>query len=226
MSNKNKSVPKIFRIFDITRLPHDLARFLLTPLHLFYRVKKYDCDGNKYRERLKGPALIACNHVSFHDPFIMICSFWYRRLSMLVAEVVMKSPVRNFFMRGMGCIRIDRRVSDLNAVRDTLDVLSKGRPVLIFPQGGINRDGNADNIKSGGILMALQAGVPIIPAYTFKRRRWYNRTVVVFGERLDCGSFCAKKMPTMTEINAITEELHRRILKCKTAYENITGEKI
>ena len=226
MNTKKKSVPKFFRIFDITKFPHDLARFLLLPLQLGYRVRKYDCNGKKYKKILKGAALVACNHVSFNDPFIILCVFWYRRLSMLVAEVVMKTPVRNFFMRGMGCIRIDRTISDLDAVRDTLDVLSKGRPVLVFPQGRIHRDGGADDMKSGSILMALQANVPIIPAYTYKRKHWYNRTIVVFGEPIDCASFCAKKMPSMTEINTITEELHQRILKCKSTYERITGEKI
>ena len=226
MSDKNKRIPKLFRILDITKFPHDMARFVLLPLQLWYRVKKYDCDGGRYTKRLKGAALVACNHVSFNDPFIILCALWYRRLSMLVAEVVMRSPVRNFFMRGMGCIRIDRSKSDLEAVRNTLDVLEKGRPVLIFPQGCINRDGNADNIKSGGILMALQADVPIIPVYTYKRRHWYDRTVIVVGEPINCSDYCAKKMPTINEINAITEELHQRLLKCKSAYESINGEKI
>jgi len=225
MNTNNKHVPKVFRIFDITRFPHDLARLLLTPLLLVYRTKKIHVSGKRYFNSIKGAVLLASNHVSFNDPFVISTGFWYRRVYKLVSEAVMCDPVRNFFMRGLGCIRIDRNIADIEAIRNTLAALSTGRPVVLFPQGGIKRDGNADGIKPGTVLIALQAGVPVIPMYTGKRKHWYNRSVVVVGDPIVFSDHCKKKMPSVADLEEMSEFLHARMLECKSTYERITGGK-
>ena len=219
---KKISESKFFKIFDITKFPHDLVRVLVSPLMLFYRVKKYDINGQKYRKTVKDTAVIAANHSGFRDPIVMTFAFWYRRLSILVGEAVMDPPVRGFLLRGAGCIKIDRNISDIDAVRKSLASIKKGRPLLIFPQGHIHRDGSADDVKSGFVLIAAKYDTPIIPVYTFKRKHWYNRTTVVIGDEIKCSDcFNNKKMPSMADIAAVTEALEQSLKACKETYLKI-----
>ena len=222
---KKISESKLAGIFDITKFPHDLVRLLVSPLMLVYRVKKYDVNGQKYRKALKNTAVIAANHSGFGDPIVMTFAFWYRRLSVLVGEAVMDPPVRGFLLRGAGCIKIDRNISDIDAVRKSLAALKKGRPLLIFPQGHIHRDGSTDDVKSGFVLIAAKYDTPIIPVYTFKRKRWFNRTIVVIGDEIKCSDyFNNKKMPSMADIAAVTEALEQSINACKETYHKIIGK--
>lgn len=224
---KKISESKFFRIFDITKLPHDLARLFISPLLLFYRVKKYDLNGNKYRKPIRNSAVIAANHSGFHDPLVMSCVFWYRRLSILVAEVVMNKPVIGFLLRGMGCIKIDRNISDIEAVRKSLAAVRKGRPLLIFPQGHIHRDGGIDDIKSGFVFIASKYDTPIIPVYSFKRKHWYNRALVVIGDEIKCSDyFNTKKMPSMADIAAVNAALESGINACRETYLKLSGKEM
>ena len=205
------------RLFDLRHIPMDMARLVCSVLVPIMRIKKVTPDGKKYTAKIKGGAIIAANHTSFADPFIVGISFWYRRLHFLVAEVVMKGKLRSLLISGVGGIRIDRNAADIEAINKSVSKLKEGFLLAIFPQGGIQKEDNVDTIKSGAVLMALRAGVPIVPMHIMSRPRWYNRRTVVIGQTINPTDYCSKKMPSTADIKNITDALLAELNRCKSA---------
>ena len=199
------------------QLAMDTARVVCSVLIPVFRMKRLTPDGEKYKGKIKGGAIIAANHTSFLDPFIVGVTFWYRRMHMLVAEIVMGGKFRSMLLRGVGGIKIDRNIADLEAIKQAVEVLKGGRLLAIFPQGGINEQDDVDSIKSGAVFMALRASVPIIPMYIRPKKHWYDRRTVVIGETVYPNNLCSKKMPSTADIEAITKVLAENLAKCKNA---------
>lgn len=215
MKNKSKN---IFRF-----LPMDMGRIVCAVLPLYYRTKRVNLKGEKVKEHLKGGAVVVSFHTGFSDPFTLGNCFWHRRLFFLAAKEVMKNRLVEVLLKGMGCIKIDRDASDIDAIKKCVSVLKDGRLLGIFPEGGIHRDGEVDKIKSGAVLIAMQAGVPIIPVCIEKRKNIFKRQVAVIGEPFDCREYCPKRFPSVADISEVSQKLLIKMEECKKAYEQYNG---
>ena len=205
------------RLLDLRLIPMDLARLVCAALVPLLRIRKITPEGTPYTEKLRGGAIVAANHTSFVDPFIVGVTFWYRRLHFLVAEIVMQGRWRSWLLRGVGAIRIDRNTADLEAVNRSVDKLRAGFLLAVFPQGQIQREDHVDAIKSGAVLMAIRAGVPIVPMHIKQRPRWYNARTVVIGRTIRPTESYTKKMPSTADIQRITAALLEELNRCKAA---------
>ena len=69
--------------------------------------------------------------------------------------------------------------------RSALQALRDGRPIGIFPEGGISRDGELKEIRPGAIALARQTGVPIVPVrikgafHALPRDAWFPRPATI-----------------------------------------------
>ena len=192
----------------------DLARLVCLPLIPLFRMKRLTPDGKKYKGRIRGGAILAANHTSFTDPFLLGVAVWYRRLFFLAAEAVMKGKLRKVLLKGVGAIEIDRYGTDIEAARKSVDILKKGYLLAVFPQGGIARDEQVQTLKGGVVLFALQAGVPIVPMHVVPKKHWYSRRVVVIGQTLDPKAFVEKKFPSTADIDRISQKLLEEMNRC------------
>ncbi len=196
------------------RLPMDIARLVCSPLLLWYRMRRLTPEGKPYKEKIRGGAILAANHTAFSDTFALGVAVWYRRLFFLAAEVVMKGKLRKWLLKGVGAIEIDRNAADIEAIRKSVDVLKAGHLLAIFPQGGITEGDRIQNLKSGVVLIALQAGVPIIPVHIVPPKKWYSRRTVVMGEPLDPKDYITKKFPSTADISRVTDLLMEKMNGC------------
>ena len=64
-------------------------------------------------------------------------------------------------------------------------------------------------------LIALQAGVPIIPMYIVPAKHWYERRVIVIGDALDPKAYIQRKFPTTADIELVTAKLLEEMNRCK-----------
>lgn len=202
--------------FKLKHIPMDAARLVCLPLPLLMRIKRRTPEGEKYKTKLKGGAIVTANHTSFTDPFIVGVTFWYRRLFFLVAEIVMKGKLRSLLLKGVGAIKIDRNSTDIEAITKSVDTLKQGYLLTVFPQGGINVADEIDTVKSGAVLMALKAGVPIIPMHILPKAKWYSTRTVVIGNAIDPKEYC-KKFPSTADIEKVTNMLAVELNRCKNA---------
>lgn len=202
------------KLFDIRHFPMDFARVNMALLPLIYRVRVRTPEGEKYRSIIRGGAIIAANHYDFSDPLVLFIAFWYRRVFFLAGELVMNGSLRSKMLAGLGAIRIDRNIADMEAVRRCVGLLKEGHILGVFPQGQLTKTQEVSSIKHGAVLMALQAGVPIIPMYIKPQPKWYRGRDVVVGAPICPSELCTKKIPSTADIQKISDILAAEMNRC------------
>ena len=211
-----KETVKKDRAVDIKFLAMDLPRLFATMSYgLIYRPKRVYISDK--RPDKKSGALVIANHSSFTDPVLIGISMG-RRMWYLAGELAMGNKLKSFLLTGCGCIGIDRNISDIDGIRKAVNVMKRGHYLLMFPQGRLERDGEIKKLKSGAVLMAWQAGVPILPVYIKKGAKWYNRAILMVGEEFRISDYCDKKMPSMKDIENLTDISEQKMHECEHAY--------
>jgi 1-acyl-sn-glycerol-3-phosphate acyltransferase len=111
----------------------------------------------------QGGAVLASNHISGLDPFLLIAAS-PRPLRFLIArEEYERFGLQWLFRRGQ-CIPVDRERQPERALREALRALDAGEVVAMFPQGGIHLQANGYRKLRGGVVrLAHISGCPIYP---------------------------------------------------------------
>jgi len=111
----------------------------------------------------KGACIITPNHVTYADP-IWITIPVKRRIYYMAWDKPFRIPVLGLLMRMFGAFPVNLDVAaDASAQREAIELLRKGRALVIFAEGGRTRTGKLMPFKMGAFRMALAHGVPIVP---------------------------------------------------------------
>lgn len=205
-------------------IAYQASRLVYVVLLVPYRPLLLTPEGKRYKGRLKGGALLAANHTTFSDPFVVGTAFWYRQMNFFTADVVMATKTREKLLKAAGSIKVNRDIADIEAMRSAVEALKKGRLLLIFPEGGVRSVGQVQSIKPGAALMATQAGVPIVPMYICHNTRWYQRRRVIVGNTIDPKTICTRKLPSTADIAKITDALYSEMQRCAENYKTTKTE--
>jgi 1-acyl-sn-glycerol-3-phosphate acyltransferase len=83
----------------------------------------------------------------------------------LAKAELFRIPVFGRAMRGAGYISIDRsdRAAAFESLEQAAEKIRQGVSILIFPEGTRSVDGSLKSFKKGGFVLAIGAGVPIVP---------------------------------------------------------------
>ena len=84
-----------------------------------------------------GRVLLAGNHTKWLDP-VMLVGVQKRQIHFLAKEELFHG-ITKFIAKGMGCIPVNRKIHDHNALSGAVDYLNNDLCVGIFPEGTINR---------------------------------------------------------------------------------------
>ena len=110
-----------------------------------------------------GGVIIASNHQTYLDPFWLSCPL-KRPVRYLAWDEAFTWPIVGYGLRLLGAWPLQLEGSDPAPIRRSLQFISEGGAVVIFPEGGRgNADGSMRRFKPGAIRMAMEAGVPILP---------------------------------------------------------------
>ncbi|HEY8356772.1 MAG TPA: MFS transporter [Ramlibacter sp.] len=172
------SIPQIFLLVGIANAVVAAYIFLLVPEYLL-RFVAWVASRFIYRFQVRGddaiptegPAVLACNHVSFVDAVLLMAAS-PRPIYFVMDHRIFKVPVLGWLFRLAKAIPIAPQKDDPvvyeAAFRRAAQVLREGDLLAIFPEGGITRDGRLQPFK-GGIMKVLETakaeGVepPVIP---------------------------------------------------------------
>ena len=213
--------------YSVAMLFYDISHAIVLLGGHFPPPKKYDIHGKKFKNTIKDGMIVVGNHVSFKDPWPYASVFSNRRAFFLASELVLRNKWREFLCTHAGCIKINRNTADIEAIRKATSMLKRGRMLIVFPEGTLHPDVESDlgEIKAGAILLASQAGVPIIPCYSLKGAHWYNRRTVVVGDPFRISDYTTKKILTVNAMDDLAKKLLEQINECRKVYEEITGGK-
>src|SRR5665213_243193 len=109
-----------------------------------------------------GPVIIAANHRSFLDPFVIACMA-RRPMYYVAKQEVFKFSVVAWLLSALGAFPVRRGAGDADMITTAKAILARGDIVLIFPEGTRTRPGALGRPRRGVGRLALETGVPVVP---------------------------------------------------------------
>lgn len=160
----------------------------------------------------EGACIVSSNHISAADPFY-IAMRTQRHVYFMAKVELFKNKILACLITMLGAFPINRGQADLNAIRTSLKILKEGHVLGIFPQGTRSRDNEQTQMEGGIALIALRAGVPVVPVYIDGPYRLFRKTALVIGEPVDLSDF-GRKCDSATIAQA-TERIEKAIWSLK-----------
>lgn len=108
--------------------------------------------------------VFVANHVSNVDPPAVV-PVVPRRVALLAKKGLFRIPILGTAMRLANFVPVDRHNLEAAAasVDKAVENLRAGVSFLVYPEGTRSPDGRLRPFKKGSFVMAIQAGVPVIP---------------------------------------------------------------
>jgi len=152
-----------------------VLRALLVPVFLVYfRMQRI---GREHLPR-SGPLLLAANHRSFLDPFV-IGTLVRRPVYYMAKRELFEKRWQAWILNALGAFPVDRGAGDGDAMATAREILERGDCVVLFPEGTRVRPGPLGKPRRGVGRLALETGVPVAPVAVIGtedvRRGWRIR---------------------------------------------------
>ena len=110
----------------------------------------------------EGRILLAGNHTKWLDPIMMV-SVVKRQIHFLAKEELFHGYTK-VIVKGMGCVPVNRKIHDKDALESAYKTLELDNAIAIFPEGTINRtDDVIMPFKMGAVKMSEKTNSPIVP---------------------------------------------------------------
>ena len=193
-----------------------LAGIALPLVALIVRFRFHD------REKMPqtGAVIIAPNHFSNIDPFIVGSAVWYLgRLPRFMAKAsILRIPVVGWFLRRSGQIPVQRGgvARGAESLKAAAEMVSLGRALIVYPEGSLTRDPDLWPMrgKTGAVRLSLEHGIPIVPVahwgtqnvmarYSNKISFFPRHTIdIKVGDPVDLSAFVGKPLTSSTLVEA------------------------
>ncbi|KAB1502484.1 1-acyl-sn-glycerol-3-phosphate acyltransferase [Corynebacterium sp. 320] len=168
-----------------------------------------------------GPAILASNHLAVMDSFYLPLMS-PRQLTFLAKKEYFTTPgfvggIQKWFFSSVGQVPIDRSDKDSQdaAMATALEVLKKGDPLGMYPEGTRSPDGRLYRGKTGLARIALQTGVPVYPVAMINTHKvnpigsWIPRPLrcgMIVGDPIDPADF-ADQGDEYAQARALTDRI-------------------
>jgi 1-acyl-sn-glycerol-3-phosphate acyltransferase len=136
------------------------ATRLLTSLYAYTLLRARAISVDKVPG--SGAVILAPNHFSFMDHFLMGC-YMRRKVRFMAKSQLFKPPMQLIYSPG-GVFPVRRGARDEEMFITASTILGKGGAITMYCEGGRSRTGKiAEKAKSGIGRLALQTGAPVVP---------------------------------------------------------------
>jgi glycerol-3-phosphate dehydrogenase (NAD(P)+) len=110
----------------------------------------------------RGPVILAANHRSFLDPFVIACMAG-RPMYYVAKKEIFYGRLLSWLLTSLGAFPVDRGAGDSDTIVTAKAILARGDIVLIFPEGTRTRPGSLGKPHRGVGRLALETGAPVVP---------------------------------------------------------------
>jgi 1-acyl-sn-glycerol-3-phosphate acyltransferase len=158
---KVKQLPPTMSVDERDRVQHDLPKRWARNL-VGITGSTITVTGNEHIPN--GPVLFVSNHQGNFDVPVLL-GFVEKPFGFFSKVEVKKIPFIPRWMEVMNCVFVDRsnRRQALQSIKDSVALLKEGHSMVIFPEGTRSKGGPVGEFKTGGLRMAVDANVPIVP---------------------------------------------------------------
>jgi 1-acyl-sn-glycerol-3-phosphate acyltransferase len=172
----------------------------------------------------KGAAILASNHLSALDHVVLPMTTRRTIVNISKAQHFAK-PVKAWFMREWGVIKLERGAGDSAAMDAARRALREGNLFCIYPEGTRSLDGKLHRGHTGVARLALEMRVPVIPVAmvgTFEAKpkggktKYFSKTAAVVGEPLVFSPYWG-----MHEDKAVCRQVTDEIMR---AIQKVSGQ--
>jgi 1-acyl-sn-glycerol-3-phosphate acyltransferase len=129
----------------------------------------------------QGTCLFVANHTSSADAPAVVNAI-PRRIAILLKKSLFSYPIVGQAFRLAHFIPVDRSKHDsaIASLEKAIAAMREGQSFLIYPEGTRSPDGRLQEFKKGAVVMAIKAGVPIVPmACSGAHRIMVKRSLVI-----------------------------------------------
>lgn len=152
---------------------------MLTPLVRLlypYRLKQY---GQLPEES----AIICANHSSYIDAILLAVIFGGENyIRFMAKKEIFNMPVLGWIAKHVGALSVDRDGSDINVLRESMDILKNGGKLMMFPEGTRAEDDDAVAAKAGAVTLASRFAAPVLPVYISRNKKLFHKFDICIGE--------------------------------------------
>ncbi len=159
----------------------------------------------------EGPAVLAANHASVVDHFI-VAAATDRFMANVTHKEAFDVPLLGAYLRRIGCIPIERSGGSLEGA---MEVLARGDLVCMYPEGNWSEDGALHKFRTGAARLAQAAKVPLIPLAitgSYERRK---------GKMFRLGG--PVKLEVLPPLDVVEESPREATEKLRVAIQQTTG---
>lgn len=110
-----------------------------------------------------GPCVVVANHESMLD--ILVLSLLPREMKWMAKDSLFRMPWVGWMLRLAGDISVRRgdREGGARALKEARAWLTRGVPVMVFPEGTRSRTAELLPFKPGAFQLAIELGLPVVP---------------------------------------------------------------
>ncbi len=160
----------------------------------------------------EGVCLFVANHTSNADAPAIVGAI-PRRLAIFGRKSLFDIPIVGLAFRLAKFVPVDRgnREAALGSVKQAVEYIKTGSSFLVYPEGTRSPDGRMQRFKKGSFVMAIEAGVPIVPVACAGAHRIMKKNSLIihpgkvtvrFGKPVDVSGY------TVEQRNALAEKVH------------------
>ncbi len=102
------------------------------------------------------------NHQSIYDTPVIFASLPYQ-LRIIAKASLGRIPFLGWHLRRTGHLLVDRSQSGAGIMKKMARLVGQRHSLFVFPEGTRSVDGSVARFKGGSFLIAVQAGLPVVP---------------------------------------------------------------
>jgi 1-acyl-sn-glycerol-3-phosphate acyltransferase len=109
-----------------------------------------------------GPFVLAPTHRSYLDTPFAGTVRW-KRMRFMGKHTMWKNRQLGWIISALGAFPVQRGAADREALKRAIEVLERGEPLVLFPEGERKEGPVVQPLFDGAVYIAIKAGVPIVP---------------------------------------------------------------
>ena len=185
------------------------------PLRIFYATK---IIGKKNITKLKGKAILSCNHTSNWDAVLIDSRMCVAKNPYILAKhTLFKNKFFGAILKSWKIIPVNRTKVEISTIKKVLTVLKDDKKLLIFPQGTRREEDEFSEVKNGLAMFALKTKSPIVPMWFVKKPKFLRRNILLIGEPF-CLTEFENQPPTKEVLDKASEVVVNKMFELRDNY--------